>query len=64
MKECKFLITKDITPWHSDVFDHPVYTFFCKLSGKEILPYGCRGNSKCKKYEPVNEDEKECKKGN
>lgn len=35
MIDCKNLIIEDITPWHGDVFDHPIYEYSCKLSKKK-----------------------------
>lgn len=39
MIDCKNLIIEDITPWHGDVFDHPIYEYSCKLSKKKIMPH-------------------------
>lgn len=46
-EKCPFFSAEDTTPWHSDVFDHPDYTYYCTKSGKkkEIHPFGC---SRCK----------------
>lgn len=53
MTDCKYLITKDITPWHGDVFDHPVYEYTCKLTKRKVIPLICCKNKHCKNYEPV-----------
>lgn len=45
-ENCEYYLQKDVTPWHSDVFDHPTYKCFCIKNGKEkelIYPEGqCR----------------------
>jgi hypothetical protein len=47
-KDCKYLKRVDITPYHSDVFDHPQYKEICCKSGKRILSYiHCK---RCKEY--------------
>ena len=52
MTDCKNLRTEDVTPWHSDVFDHPDYKYTCKLSGKEVIPCLRCNHARCKDYEP------------
>lgn len=53
MTDCKNLIIKDITPWHGDVFDHPVYEYTCKLTKRKVVPcFSCKSKC-CKNYEPV-----------
>lgn len=43
-KPCRYLIEEDTTNWHSDVFDHPTYTYYCGKDGlkKEILYSTCK----------------------
>lgn len=48
--ECKHLITTDITPYHSDVFDHPEYEYECDVCHKSVIPFICKKH--CDKYEP------------
>lgn len=56
MTDCKHLITKDITPWHGDVFDHPVYEYTCKLSKRKVMPLvNCKIKC-CENYKPVSEE--------
>lgn len=52
MEDCKYLITKDVTPWHGDVFDHPDYKYFCGKEEvlKEIL-WPRKKCSRCEFYE-------------
>lgn len=41
--QCKFYQQKNITPWHSDVFDHPTYKSICNRDNLEkelIYPEG------------------------
>lgn len=65
MTDCKNLIIKDITPRNGDVFDHPIYEYFCKLTKKKIMPHVHWNCKRCKDYIPVNEDESvNYKKGN
>ena len=49
---CIHLIKVDKTPWHGDVFDHPIYEFYCSYTpGDNIkLPhqYICKN---CKYFE-------------
>ena len=49
---CIHLIKVDKTPWHGDVFDHPIYEFYCSYNpGDNIkLPhqYICKN---CKYFE-------------
>jgi hypothetical protein len=49
---CIHLIKVDKTPWHGDVFDHPIYEFYCSYNpGNNIkLPhqYICKN---CKYFE-------------
>lgn len=50
MIDCVNLESVDVTPWHGDVFDHPVYRDRCKLTGKDVHKfYTC---SVCPNYEP------------
>lgn len=50
--KCKNIKVEDITPWHSDVFDHPDYRYVCELTGEEVIPYyDCR-ETRCKNYKP------------
>lgn len=57
MTDCKHLITKDVTPWHGDVFDHPVYEYTCKLTKRKVIPLVNCKNKHCKNYELVVEKE-------
>ena len=40
-EDCIFYECKDVTSWHSDVFDHPNYEYYCHRSKKavKIIPY-------------------------
>lgn len=49
MIDCKYFENIDVTPWHSDVFDHPSYQSFCHLKDKNIHRYWC---AKCENYIP------------
>ena len=50
MIDCVNLESVDVTPWHGDVFDHPVYRDRCKLTGKDVHKfYTC---SVCSNYVP------------
>lgn len=49
MIDCKYFEDIDVTPWHSDVFDHPSYQSFCHLKDKNIHRYWC---AKCENYIP------------
>lgn len=49
MIDCKYFENIDVTPWHSDVFDHPSYQPFCHLKDKNIHRYWC---AKCENYIP------------
>lgn len=65
MIDCKNLIIEDITPWHGDVFDHPIYEYSYKLSKKKIISHIHCNYKRCKDYVHVNEDESmNYKKGN
>lgn len=48
---CPFREKEDVTPYHGDVFDHPIYAFFCLKDGKkkEIT------NIKCRNCDYINE---------
>ena len=48
--DCEHLESKDITPWHGDVFDHPDYEYTCKLSGKSVFPPIHCKQSRCTNY--------------
>ena len=42
-EQCEFFHSEDVTPWHGDVFDHPVYHDFCLKNGEKkelIYPLG------------------------
>jgi hypothetical protein len=54
MLDCKFLETEDITSYHSDIFDHPVYKHTCKKWNKDVIPYLRCNGEKCKNYTKVN----------
>ena len=43
MAECIYFNYEDTTPWHSDVFDHPDYKYYCvrNTKKKEIFPWAC-----------------------
>lgn len=56
MIDCKNLKIEDVTPWHSDVFDHPDYKYTCKLIDKEIVPCIHCNNKRCKHYESLVDD--------
>lgn len=53
---CKNLEKVDITPWHGDVLDHPIYKYICCLSREDVIPYYCNGSS-CKNYTKEDENE-------
>ena len=53
MEDCEYLKTEDITPWHSDVFDHPNYKYICNKIGREIIPF-----IHCKKCKESNKEGK------
>lgn len=59
MTDCKNLIIKDITPWHSDIFDHPTYECTCKLSKRKIIPLVHCNCARCENYKPITEKENE-----
>lgn len=50
MEDCNNLIIEDITPWHSDIFDHPDYKYVCSITGKEVVPCICCNEKRCKRY--------------
>lgn len=52
MTDCKFLKVEDVTPWHSDVFDHPDYEYTCKKTGKKLIPCLHCNPGRCKDYDP------------
>lgn len=54
--ECKYLRTKDVTPWHEDVFDHSSYKYYCTKKNKD-LPFGALECHKCTKYDRKEDDE-------
>lgn len=65
MTDCKNLIIKDITPWHGDVFDRPIYEYSCNLTKKKIIPHVHCNCKRCENYVSVDEDESvNYKKGN
>ena len=49
MAECIYFSYEHTTPWHSDVFDHPDYEYYCvrNTKKKEIFSWTC---SKCPYY--------------
>ena len=49
MIDCQHFESIDITPWHSDVFDHPSYQSFCHLKNKDIYRCWC---AQCDDYIP------------
>lgn len=49
MTNCKNIRKVDVTPWHGDALDHPIYKYICCLSEKEVIPYYCNG-SNCSNY--------------
>ena len=53
MDDCKHLKIKDITYWHSDIFDHPDYEYICKITGKKVIACITCNEKRCKKYEPL-----------
>ena len=53
MNNCKNLISKDVTTWHEDVFDHPDYKYTCSLTGKAVITCIHCNKDKCKNYEPI-----------
>ena len=55
MAECKYFSYEDTTPWHSDVFDHPDYEYYCLKNEKkkEIFSWTCL---KCPYYEEEKND--------
>ena len=50
--DCKHLITTDVTPYHSDVFDHPEYEYECDICYKSVIPFICKKH--CSNYKPEN----------
>ena len=60
MEDCKYLKIKDITPYHSDVYDHPDYSYTCIIINREVIPFIHCNKDRCKKYikneECFNED--------
>lgn len=54
MMDCKFLISKDITPYHDDVFDHPSYKHICAKCGREVIPFIHCNKERCKNYTKQN----------
>lgn len=55
MDDCKYLKTEDVTPWHSDVYDHPDYKHTCEKCGKEVIPFLYCNERRCKNYTPAKE---------
>ena len=53
MIKCKYFESKDITPWHGDVLDHPTYQLFCNLYNRETTRYTC---SRCYSHTPCCKD--------
>ena len=51
MVDCKNLIINDISPWHSDIFDHPKYEYICKLTGRKVIEYIHCNDKRCKNYD-------------
>lgn len=51
MDDCKHLEVEDITPWHGDVYSHPVYRYICKLTGKEVVVCVHCNSNKCEHYQ-------------
>ena len=56
MDDCKYLKIEDVTPWHSDIFDHPSYEYTCKLTGRKVIACIICNEKRCKKYEPLEKD--------
>lgn len=50
MNDCNFLQTEDITSYHGDVFDHPLYRYTCKKRKKSVIPCVQCNEKKCKDY--------------
>ena len=55
---CKYFVAEDDTPWHSDIFDHPSYKYYCTKTGEKreiYFPSGqclrCIKNNRNKKVE-------------
>lgn len=55
MTDCEYLKTKDVTPWHGDVFDHPEYIYICELTKEMLIPCIHCNKEKCKNYNPIKE---------
>ena len=55
MDNCKNLIKEDITSWHGDVFDHPIYNNTCGLTGRKVITCIHCNDDRCKNYEPIKE---------
>ena len=39
-EKCPYFSVEDATSWHSDVFDHPSYNYFCSKNGTKKQVYG------------------------
>lgn len=50
MNDCINLKTEDITPWHSDVFDHPDYKHTCLKTNREVIPFIHCNEKRCPDY--------------
>ena len=50
MEDCKYLKIKDTTPYHSDVYDHPDYSYTCMMMNREVIPFIHCNKDRCSKY--------------
>ena len=45
--KCEHYIAKDVSPWHSDIFDHPTYESYCTKDGNEKISFPAGACKRC-----------------